>query len=107
MSSIPPISPVASHQSDTIASSPASPLPGAASVTAEDSFVSTASQPSATAGIVDSVSLSAHGERVMGTVTYSSGEYVASEPGPPQVSASGNSPSDATSKLVMAVYRLG
>lgn len=73
-----------------------------------------APRPSENSQTVDSVSLSmaatlvpVHGEIRSATVTYANGEYVASEPGPPPVSASGGSPSSATEKLVMAAYRFG
>jgi hypothetical protein len=57
-------------------------------------------------GFVDSVSLSAPGEQLGGSVSYADGVYVATQPGPPVEHATGTSPADAASKLVHNVYRI-
>ena len=106
MSAIPPISPVAPRQAGN-----ADPgvSPAASQGHAIRDGASTPSGKHAApggGGFVDSVSLSAHGEQVGGTVSYADGVYVASEPGPPSEHATGTSPTDAANKLVMTVYRV-
>lgn len=105
MGSISPIPPAVSIQSSTVDTSAARAATRSASA-APASAPQDGGQPVSSSGVVDSVSLSTDGGQVSGTVSYFGGEYVASEPGPPQVSVSGSTPTDAANKLVMTVYRI-